>query len=95
METDGSPTHCIIYKYGFLHVSITLHSVCVCVCTQHFSNASLYLRSGVCVCVCVYLHVVCQHELTLSVCIRVCAVVRDAPYTPVVLQVEFFFYSPV
>ncbi len=32
METDGSPPHCIIYKYGFLHVSITSMCVCMFVC---------------------------------------------------------------
>lgn len=28
MKTDGSPPHCIIHKYGFLKVSITLHCEC-------------------------------------------------------------------
>lgn len=47
METDGSPPHCIIYKYGFLYVSITLH------CER--------AHQWMCMCaLCVFLYI-CQH----------------------------------
>lgn len=76
--------HCIIYKYGFLHVSITLHcecdllrvcTVCVCFCTyaNTFSTVYLYLRPGVPSLSCVFVHVcrciMCM--LTSTLCLTV------------------------
>lgn len=94
METDGPPPHCIIYKYGFLHVSITLHRWC--------AQAQLFVR------VCVYdvcMRVFCTDANTFfplslnlrpdvpSVCDCVC--VCYTVHTLHVFQVGFFFYSPV
>lgn len=66
METDGSPTHCIIYKYGFLHVSITLHCeqvlICVCALCVFVHMPTLFLLP-----LCVW-DQVCPHPVILWVC---------------------------
>lgn len=80
METDGSPPYCIIYKYGFLHVSITLHyerafqNVCVCVCTVRVC-VSVHMPALLLLLLCIWeqvcLHSDYQHSFATSLCLCV------------------------
>lgn len=64
METDGSPPHCIIYKHGFLHVSITPHCECA------HAHLCMYLKR---VCVC-FVHMLTNFLLPLCIWDQVCAI---------------------